>query len=110
MAMSDISSATTTATGNAVIDPGTATAVGSLGGFSTGQGGLQGRFSVEMSDPTRAVVAGSDITKSQYFRVTLTARGEVSPPLADVTKFCGTSTNSVASRSGMRAHTIIGPI
>ncbi len=95
------------------IDPGTTTAVGSMGTFNTGDGAMQGTYTVEMTDPERTIVPGSDISKSQYYRVTLSSRGQVRPVIgiqSGETDACRAGPNSIAGRIGLRAHTVVGPI
>jgi len=104
--MSEINAATIAP----LLDAGTATLPGSLGSFNAGDGAVQGVFNLEMTDPERAIVPGSDISKSQYYRVTLTSRGQVRPAPTAATDACLVGPNSMAGRIGLRAHTVVGPI
>ncbi|HSC88089.1 MAG TPA: hypothetical protein VLC09_12490 [Polyangiaceae bacterium] len=108
--LDDLDKQTQASTSKNLIDPGSSSAVGSLGSKTGDANEVQGRFILEMTDPQPAIVAGSDISKAQYYRVTLTSHAEVLPRIGTGTGLCDTSTNSVSSRTAMRAHTVIGPI
>lgn len=74
---------------------------------------VQADFSIEITDPQTAILPGSDLSKAQYRRVTLTSRGMLRPrPLGSTnSNFCEyAAENSVATRVGVRAHSILGPL
>lgn len=108
--MQEIDSATYLQTQRNLLETGVA---GSLSPFaSVSPASVQGDFVLEMTDPQRAIVPGSDLSRSSYYRVTLTSRGIVRPRPAAAGALCegNSSQNSSAGRIGVRAHTIIGPI
>lgn len=84
---------------------------GSLGPYSNAQeGGVQADFVLEITEPRKALVEGTETSSQQYQRVTLTSYGIIRP--GGVATLCtgDASVNAVATRMGTRAHMIIGPL
>ncbi len=109
--LSELNTTTNASASSNVIDTA---AQGSLGPFAAASGGIRGDFIVEISEPRQTIVAGDDVSSPLYRQVTLTSYAILRPddPASadDSATVCLETTAAAATRMGMRAVSIVGPI